>query len=662
MSTQAETDLEIAFATQAICETKLETALDSSPPAHYAQQLELLQDEVVGMVSLLRVEREQKESLARQVEDSIQKIAELTADNDGLRAELANKEHEDEVVGLVSLLRVERDQKESLAEKLDGSIQEVNQLMAEHDRLQAELSNSKNEFEIALQDKDDHFAQIREALRTGAHELKEQAVAAKSDLHRMREENQKLSEDRTRLSKHAADIEAEFKSAFKTHELMRANFEQNLSAAEEGKHQAEIQLLKTETQLQKSRKEVEGLTELNSMLEAKCVALTSYPVIKAELDRKNDDAQKRLTQLHKENEEKDIQIRKLEDELEEHKQSHERVLNELDKMLSKAEETHKQSEARLIEQLDDLRRENESKDSMIASLQAVVSEMAQSQENSEALINALLDQFKHPDEVNKESEAPYNELKEEEVPRCSMDAVVICIDVSASMYGNTFKRAIQTYELLIEGIISRNPSTHVGLLTHGDNSYHVTEVQKLSPVDVSMRRLLEDLDCGGYSEDYREVLEKAQTMLNTFRIDHPAAALRIITIGDYSAPFSLLRQDIPIDAIVLHDGRDSELEVTEEDYESDCLDVVPSISRDTGGKCFYLATVASPSLLVEKLLGRNPPVVRKKLAQHSTSRTKSPHSTPTQAYADSEEELPAPPSRVSDLFGASTTKKSSYYY
>ncbi|OCK84461.1 hypothetical protein K432DRAFT_378575 [Lepidopterella palustris CBS 459.81] len=89
--------------------------------------------------------------------------------------------------------------------------------------------------------------------------------------------------------------------------------------------------------------------------------------------------------------------------------------------------------------------------------------------------------------------------------------------------------------------MARNPSTHVGLLTHGDSygsllDSRVIQRQALEPAKAEMADLLNDASAIG-EEHYEEALVQAETMLKSFKSSYPNAGRRIILIGDGGCEF-----------------------------------------------------------------------------------------------------------------------------
>ena len=98
------------------------------------------------------------------------------------------------------------------------------------------------------------------------------------------------------------------------------------------------------------------------------------------------------------------------------------------------------------------------------------------------------------------------------------------------MSGSSISDANKTFQKIVSGIRSRNSLAHVAVLVHNDNTGVMT-VRELSKVDSSVETVLGSVSAGG-GENWLVTLERAKTMLKTFKNQHAQASCRIICIGD----------------------------------------------------------------------------------------------------------------------------------
>jgi len=178
----------------------------------------------------------------------------------------------------------------------------------------------------------------------------------------------------------------------------------------------------------------------------------------------------------------------------------------------------------------------------------------------------------------------------------SIEGVVICVDLSASLDAAKVKLAKEAFRTIISGIRTRNAKTHVGVVVQASS---VSNARNISQVDLSTESTLNS-DYGGGVEGYHTALDNVNTMLLTFRSSHPKAQRRIILIGDGNAVGgfpdwiinSFRNGGVPIHNVVVGSGNSSS-------YKTQTSDM----SSKTNGQDFAYSGVAS-SLSSPALLGR----------------------------------------------------------
>lgn len=106
--------------------------------------------------------------------------------------------------------------------------------------------------------------------------------------------------------------------------------------------------------------------------------------------------------------------------------------------------------------------------------------------------------------------------------------IVISVDLSGSLMGNSQLLAKDAFRTLINELRSNTSKVHVGVVVHGPSTYiahHMAEVEFYTS------SFLDLIDCGG-SEDYVQAFTFVVYLLSEFKHRHRGAKRRVIMISD----------------------------------------------------------------------------------------------------------------------------------
>lgn len=146
----------------------------------------------------------------------------------------------------------------------------------------------------------------------------------------------------------------------------------------------------------------------------------------------------------------------------------------------------------------------------------------------EQVIKHSKDSHKALEEEKRTLEERISQLEKVRAEQRSILGIVFSVDLSASLIGASQLLAKDAFRELINGLRSKSPKAHVGVVVHASSIY---VARQMTEVDLLTSTVLDSITCGG-SEDYFPAFTHIVSLLSIFKDSYPGAKRRVIMISD----------------------------------------------------------------------------------------------------------------------------------
>jgi hypothetical protein len=569
-------------------ELPLKQELSTAP-----SQIRLLKEEIEELESSLENEQSKTEELRRNLDHSFQEKERLRTEGqqnlDEVRLELAKAEKN--VQTAIQELQEKGDVLAELEKQLLESKEQCRQLRLELGEKEKDLELAKEDH---LEQQEQWTYQLKEAERQRQHAAA-QLVVVQGELSaqlQMQVEGMSVSIPVPRSRNRRLTRVLEDSSAEELRQELESRREELENQSKQLKeYQASIEELQNQHRdlqigLQRSQSHVVELSNQRAKLESETRELETHLNKREAVHQKLLAEQKSTWEraLHEER----ARSRRTEDIV-----AHEAKLRDKDNTIEW-----------LSDQIEDLRNESSLARSLSDQLSEMHKDTAELRGEKKALEQAKRALAQEKQSLNQqvsrleqEKRSLNQRISDLEKVR-SFEGVVMSVDLSASLDSSKVKLAKDAFRTIINGIRSRNPKTHVGVVVHAKS---VSDVRNIAVVDSSTENAL-DFVIGGGSENYPSAMRNVQSMLSAFHSRYPKAPRRVILIGDgYTIggyPEYIVSgfrdEGVPIHNVVVRSGYSSSHQSSE----------TSAMSSKTNGQDFTYSG-SSSGLSSAALLGRS---------------------------------------------------------
>lgn len=494
--------------------------------AGVGDQVNGLEAEVQQLYSALYESRAEEESMADRLERVMEAFdqvlvekAEVEENLSRTQAELQESEN----------LRMENSQLQSQIRKAQEDVESLALVLDETNAAICSGEDGGNEKRRAFQDQ----VLVVEKMNS----LKEQVLSNKVEMANYEAKSSRLVQLEGKYLRKKTKIR-ELQIALET---QKAEF---LTCSQTG-HQ---ELLNLHNQLSELQSSLETTNQQNSDLQNQYTDLESQYLVaegkvkgrNEELDTMRSDLANVETKLAR----AEGQLAAAVDRLRDREDRHHRLIAEHRTLLD-AVRSHS-SEGDPERQISKLRSENSTLQASLAGLQAthrdchrqkdeIISQLARLQSDNERLQDALMEQVNSLDSTTRPKssiQGGKSKVKVAETLVPSLEAVLFCFEDGSFTCPDRRSQGIRVFKQIVRGIRGNNPSAYIGLLTH-NSLQHVVIRQELKRVTRSTENLIDGITSTIGFPEWILALERAKSMLNTFKEQHRGRACRsrIICIG-----------------------------------------------------------------------------------------------------------------------------------
>jgi von Willebrand factor type A domain len=178
--------------------------------------------------------------------------------------------------------------------------------------------------------------------------------------------------------------------------------------------------------------------------------------------------------------------------------------------------------------LQSLKRKNDKRKEDVRSTQ-------EQREQSEKSLNRRISK------LERERDSLNRKVFDLEKVRRTIAGVVICVDLSGSLYGDAEHLAKDAFRIIVEGILDQSPQTQIGVVVQ---SAQIKTEYKMSRISYATLSCLDFATVSG-TENYDRALRETEHQVYSFRRNFPGSPCRVILISDGEAvggyPQNILR-------------------------------------------------------------------------------------------------------------------------